>query len=338
MSSVEAIAEGLKEEAGWIAAAGLAGLLFYFLKNPSTLSQWASMLSGAFERISGSAARHSAATDIQGRMAAFVKSAHMDALMPYGLKIKWVKTGAESYVERSDVVVIMEYRRNSDKNFVAAAQEYTSRALLPSVRHDLPRDLMTAADLVVQEKMIRSERPDALGIFMDEVAPSALRGSEAARLLHESLRRLDRPGFFSNIFLNEVALLGEALLDMDADARGEEVRGLARFLERFWDRAQGEDVPLEYVAKVFKLNIILVARQKTMMEVGTDAYLGRAKNAWSRGFRSVYVTGSARDGGFAEQIIRELKETMPEKLEWVRKYRSRRQSASYDAAIAFFRR
>ena len=317
----------------------MAGLLFYFLKNPSALSQWASMLSGAFERISSSAARHSAATDIQGKIAAFVKSAHMDALMPYGLKIKWiVKGGDESYVDKSDVVAIMEYRRNGDQNFVAAAQQYTSRPLLPSIRHDLPRDLITAADLVVQEKMIRSQRPDALGIFMDDVVPSALRGNAAAKILHESLCRLDRLGFFSNVFLNEVALLGEALLDLDADARGKEVRGLAKFLERFWSRAPGEDVPLEYDGRVFKVGIILVARQKTMVEVGTAAYISRAERAMSRGVHSVYVTGSAQDGGFLERVIGELKEIMPEKFEWVRKYRSRQRSASYDAAIAFFRR
>ena len=97
-------------------------------------------------------------------------------------------------------------------------------------------------------------------------------------------------------------------------------------------------MPLEYDGRVFKVGIILVARQKTMVEVGTAAYISRAERAMSRGVHSVYVTGSAQDGGFLERVIGELKEIMPEKFEWVRKYRSRQRSASYDAAIAFFRR
>lgn len=339
MSSAEAIIEGLRNEAGWVAASGLVGILVYFLKNPSKVAQWASMITGTLEKISNRSARHSAAADIQGRMAAFIKSAHMEILMPYGLKIRWiVKGGDESYTDNSDVVVIMEYRRNSDRNFVAAARHYTSRSLLPSIRHDLPRELIGAADLVVQEKMIRAQRPDALGIFIDEVIPSIIHGSEATRHLHKSLCKLDRLGFFANIFLNEITLRWTALMDLDADARADEVSKLARFLEKFWGRTSGEDIPLDHSGRVFKVVIILVARPETKMEFGTAPYLSRARRALSQGFHSVYVTGRSQDGGFVKQVIGELKSHMPEKCEWVRRYRSRQQSTSYDAMIAFFRR
>ena len=52
---------------------------------------------------------------------------------------------------------------------------------------------------------------------------------------------------------------------------------------------------------------------------------------------SIYVTGRAEDEGFLEQVIKELKTNMPEKFEWMRRYRLRKQSISYDAIIAFFR-
>ena len=327
------------KEAGWAVAIGLACLLFYFLKNPSKVAQWASMITGILEKISNRAARHGAAVEIQGKIAEFVKSAHMGILMPYGLKIKWItKSGDESYVDKSDVVVVMAYRRNSDRNFIAAVRHYTSKALLPNIRHDLSRELISAAELVVQEKLIRLQRPDALGIFTDEVVPSTIRGDAETRRLHESLRRLDRLGFFANILLNEIALYAEALLDMDAASRAHEVNKLAKFLENFWDRMSGEDVPLEYNGKVFKVDIILVARLKTKVAWGAAAYLSRAERALSRGFRSIYVTGRAGDEGFLERVIKELKSSMPEKFMWMRKYRSRQQSASYDATIAFFRR
>lgn len=339
MSSAEAIIEGLKGEAGWVAASGLVGILVYFLKNPSKVAQWASMITGLLEKISNRSARHSAAVDIQGKLAAFIKSAHMESIMPYGLKIRWIVKGSdESYTDKSDVVVIMKYRRNSDRNFVVAARHYASRALLPSIRHDLPYELISAAELVVQEKMIRAQRPDALGIFMDEVVPSIIHANKTTRCLHKSLCRLDRLGFFSNILLNEITLRRDSLLDLDAGARADEVRNLGKFLERFWDRASGEDVPLGHNGRVLRVDIILVARPETKMEFGTAPYLSRAKRALSQGYNSVYVTGRSEDGGFVKQVVEELKEDMPEKFEWVRRYRSRRQSASYDATIAFLRR
>ncbi len=259
--------------------------------------------------------------------------------MPYGLKIKWiVKGNDESYTDKSDVVIIMEYRVNSDRNFIVASRHYTSRALLASIRHDLPHELIDAAELVVQENMIRSQRPNALGIFKDEVVPTTIQGNETTRRLHKSLCRVDRLGFFANIFLNEITLRGKALSDLDANALADEVHNLAMFLERFWDRASREDVPLTYNGKVFKVNIILVARPETKAEFGTDPYVSRAKRALSQGFHSVYVTGRSEDGGFMMHVIKELKNNMPEKFVWVRKYRSRRQSASYGATIAFFQR
>ena len=259
--------------------------------------------------------------------------------MPYGLKIKGItKSDDESYVDKSDVVVVMAYRRNSDRNFIAAARHCTSGALLPNIRHGLLHELISAAELVVQEKLIRSQRPDALGIFTDEVVPSTIRGDMETRRLHESLLRLDRPGFFVNILLNEIALYAEALLGMDAASRADEVGKLAKFLESFWDRMSGEDVPPECSGKVFKVDIILVARSRTKAAWGTAAYLSRAEQALSRGFHSIHVTGRAGDEGFLERVVKEPESGMPERFMWMRRHRSRQQSASYDATIAFFRR
>ena len=146
LSSAEGIIDGLKGEAGWAAAFGLATVLICFLKNPAKVEHWASMIVGLFEKISSRSARHSTAADIRGKLAAFVKSAHMDSLMPYGLKIKWIVKGDdELYADKSDIVVVMKYRRSNDRNFVTAARQYTSKALLPGIRYDLP-DLCGAGE------------------------------------------------------------------------------------------------------------------------------------------------------------------------------------------------
>ena len=70
----------------------------------------------------------------------FVKSTHMEILMPYGLKIKRInKSDDGSCAVKSDLVVAMPYSRNRDRNFIAAARHYTSKSLPPGIRHDLSR-------------------------------------------------------------------------------------------------------------------------------------------------------------------------------------------------------
>lgn len=104
------IIEGLKGKAGWVVASGLAGLLFYLLKNPSKVAQWASMVASLLEKISGRSARHGAAVEIQGKIAMFIKPAHTEILMPYGLKIKRnVKSDDVWYADKSDLAVVMPY-------------------------------------------------------------------------------------------------------------------------------------------------------------------------------------------------------------------------------------
>lgn len=46
LSSAEGIIDGLKGEAGWAAAFGLATVLICFLKNPAKVEHWAPMIVG----------------------------------------------------------------------------------------------------------------------------------------------------------------------------------------------------------------------------------------------------------------------------------------------------
>lgn len=150
--------EGPKAGGRRALAAGLTGLPPY-LKNPARVPQWASTISGQLEKISKRPARHSAAADIQGKIAAFAKFAHVEGLLPYGPGIKRIVKGdGEPYAEGSEAVVAVERRRNRDRNFVVAARHSTSKALVPTIRHDPPRELINAAELAVQGNAIRSQR------------------------------------------------------------------------------------------------------------------------------------------------------------------------------------
>lgn len=154
----------IAENPSWAALAVLAILLYLAFMNPVKVMLLHAFLSGIVEKLSSRAARHSVAADIKGRVTAYVAEHNAEDIFPYGLKFRWVRGGTvESYKDKNDVMVVMDYQNNNDRNFVNAIRGYTAQAFLPNVRHDLPQKMLLAAELVVQEKIIRSKRQEAYG-------------------------------------------------------------------------------------------------------------------------------------------------------------------------------
>ena len=93
----------------------LSSLLFYFFTHPDKIAIWSSLIASLFEKSSKRSARHSVASDIQGRISSYIKNNHADGILPYGLKFRWIKDdNSSSYIKEEDVIVIMDYHNNND--------------------------------------------------------------------------------------------------------------------------------------------------------------------------------------------------------------------------------
>lgn len=325
----------------WTAVGIAVFLVIYFLMNPSKVEKWGAIIAGLAERASTRAARRSAASDVQAAVSKYVKETGSRDVLPYGLKIDWVERGAvESHVDksRSDVVVIMQYQKNRSRNFVTAIREYTSKAFIPEVRHDIPAQIVTAAELVMQEKIIRAECIDAMGIFKTEVLPHQIGTNRELDALYKSFKRIEEMGFFENIFLNEIVISGEGLKTFAEPEKSEEIDALIDFLTTFHKRAPGEDIALEHNRKLFRLGVILVARTTSMDAGGPALYARRAKKSLSMGLRSVYVTGTKDDRKYVVRVVDRISDDTPLFLEWVRDYKKTRDMETQNYTIAFFRR
>ena len=318
-----------------------AGLPICFIANPVKVEKWSAMIAGLAEKVSAGAARHAAASEVQGDVSAYVRETDSTRILPHGLKIEWVKEDdVEVSVDkrRGEVAVVMQYKKDSSRNFVSAIRGYTSKAFIPKARHDIPGPVAAAAELVVQEKLIRAKHEDALGVFNAEVVPMQIGTNEKVREMHKLLRQVDRLGFFENVFLNEVLVASEGLKNFDDPMKTDEFNGLINFLSRFYGRAHGEDVPLEHRGRLFSLNIILVARLGTMPRAGTAPYVSRAKASLSRGMRSIYVTGTRDDRRCVRDVVKSTSDQSAARLEWARDYKKMRGMEMRNYTIAFFRR
>lgn len=335
---IDTLLQLIVEQPSWLAFGVVAILLYIVFMNPIRVMHFHALLAGLFEKLATRAARHTVAADIRSKVDSYVNDHHAEDILPYKLRFKWVATdNVESYTEKSDVFVVMDYKRNNDRNFVNAIREYTDKGFLPDIRHDIPSKILTAAELVIQEKIIRSQRHGALSIFFDEVVPSQIGKDEELKAFHSTLNRINMLGFFDNVWLNEILQSADVLRSMDHDERYKEIYDLAVFLETFWERETGEDIPLKHMGHVFKLNVVLVAKSDKVAQ-GSDLYTWRVKSAFANKTKSVYVTGIRHNYDFISEVIKSIKNIFPEKLVWVRTYKShRRLKKPQDAKIAFLR-
>lgn len=321
----------LGQSAPWLI---LIVLLVYFFLNPDKISKWSSIVASIFEKISSRAARHSVESDIQSRINAYIKNNKAHTILPYGLKFKWIKDdNFSSYVEEDDVVVIMDYHENNARNFLHAIDQYISKAFLPTMRHDLPSEILTAAELTMKQKIIREKRPDALNIFTEEILPVQTADNDRIKSIWGRFQKLDILGHFDNIFLSEIAFAGPRLRGLEDNQKTREIDTFLAFLNGIED----EKVPLDYHGDVFCVRVILVAKLIKRVFEGTAPYLRRAQEATREKVDSIYVAGREQNMDFVDEVIDEIKKDNIGKLKWVRSYKTLdKQQKRKNAKIALF--
>lgn len=293
------------------------------LKNPEKVERWSSIIARVFSKISKKAERHSVSADIQSRLSSYIKNYSVEGVLPYGIRFKWIDRGNfESYVEEGDVVVIMDHHNNNARNFLNAVIAYTSQALFPNIRGYLPKDVLDASELLVQEKIIREERPDALDMFLKEIVPERVKNPimEKNKKIFDGL---DTTGYFEPIFLPELTHAGHRLQQLSAAEREAEVNGFVSFLQQRSTRESGDDtIPLRYEGNAFHVAIIIVAKMGVMEARGITPYVNRFKEAVTQHFDSIYLMTREGKESFFDSVIDAIKQSTTVSLKWKKQFKT----------------
>ncbi len=314
-------------------------LLAYFFTHPEKISIWSGIILGFFSFLSKSSARRSVSNDIQGRIESYIKNNQSSDILPYGLKFKWIKgEDFSSYVEENDVIVIMDYNHNNARNFVNAIMEYTSKAFLPDTRHELPSSVLIAAELVMQEKIIQEKRPDALETFRKEIVSTKISDNEVD-LFRNRFQKLEQGGYFDNVFLSEIAFAGSRLQGMQLNQKNHEINKLLEWLEWLLTRkSDDESRPLYCDGTVFRVWMILVAKQFRMRTQDVSPFLKRARESASKKFDSLYVAGREQNMSFSGKVTEKIKENKIARFQWDKQFKTRdRKRRKKNARMALFR-
>ena len=162
--------------------------------------------------------------------------------------------------------------------------------------------------LVMQDKIIGEQRPEAMPMFRDKILNIAVEKDPSINPTIESLKQLDRAGWFIPIYLNEIQHVGSRLYELNDKQKTQALGKFLQFLITIIDRPPALDVPLSFKNKIFGLNIILVAKLENLAQENIDAYTNRARQAVLGELDSIYVTGRGLNVGFTNKVIDAIKE------------------------------
>lgn len=302
----------------------LALFIIYIFKNPDKIEAWSAIFAKLFAQFSKRAEKHSISADIQSRLSSYIKNYSVEGVLPYGIKFKWIDgTNFDSYVEEGEVVVIMNRHENNARNFLNAVVAYTAQALFPNVRTYLPADVLTASEIIVQEKIIREKRPDALEMFKKEIIPERLKGRDVIEKMLDRLENMDRGGYFETVLLPELTHAGPRLQELHNNEADGDVRNLVVFLEQIMNRQTGdESTPLRYNGKAFRIAIVLIAKHVKIIAEGVSPYLKRVQEAIAKQYDSVYLLARGDNEKFMDSVIDSIKQNTDATFRWKKSFKS----------------
>lgn len=317
----------------------IAVFIFYIFKNPEKIEIWSGLIAQCFSHFSKKAERHSVSADIQAKISSYIKNYSVKGVLPYGIKFKWVdKENFESFVEEGDVIIIMGKHQNNAKNFLNAVVAYTSQALFPSVRSYLPTEFLIASEVIVQEKMIREKRSDALSLFKEEIESKRIAQNVEIKKMKERLSRMDTNGYFETILLPEITHAGFRLQELEESKRKNEVHGFITFLENIANRSAGdESAPLRYNGECFHVAIVLIAKHIKMMAEGIRPYVKRVQEAIGKQFDSIYLMARGDSSKFMEKVEDAIKVETNATFQWKKSFKTKdgRKRKTYATVVLF---
>lgn len=294
-------------------------VLLYLFKHPEKVDQWASLfyrllyfLFGRWVAARERLERSVVASDIQATVNTGVEQLEKQApgVLPYALKVQWVRTqDPESFVRDGEVVVRLDRHTAEDRNIVVAAVAYLRMGLLPRARAYVDRSLLAASQFAVAKRILGARRDTgAAEYFFERVLLPSLEKEPDLRGDIDLVDDLDSVGFFTRVFLTEVKHFGERVFPATPGRiMSEEIRAFAAYLRTIATKAREEDVPLTFGGAKIQVANVLVARARTLASVGIDAYIRRIQLHIREGFESIYICGWGEEYiGVVREIVRAI--------------------------------
>ncbi|HCA30346.1 MAG TPA: hypothetical protein DEP23_12660 [Ruminococcaceae bacterium] len=284
-----ALADFLASYGGWGIVAALVILLLFFGDRLLTTieSFWA-----AFRNISSFTFKRYTSTRLSNQIlhAAKVINSVNDDLLPYRVKVKWIKSeNIESFLKSGQVIIKIGDDDDINKSFVIAVAEFVRQGLMHNVkRHLRDEPLVQAIDCCAVNKILSQAYIECLSYFQKNLLDRLLKNSDFAKHF-ELLRQIDYNGLFLPVFLNE---LTKAMRHFHSHYLIEDFeKETLSFLHYLVNFSKEKYKKLFYDGKYIRVAFGLIANQSFISRHGREAYVEKVRSSLSLGAQTVYLFG-----------------------------------------------
>lgn len=283
----------------------------YMLMNPEKAFLWSAAITRLFSKISKRASKSTIESEINGRILFGVRniSKEMKDILPYTVRFNWQeKTDRQSFFDSQQVVLCMDPTKTKNQNIIHALVDYVGCGLVPKkIESILDDDLSKAQKMVLTHKIIMTSYKEGLRYYIDNYFD--IEQSDALKSKIISLQRLDRDGLFTQVALKELCMyISKQDISLIDISFGNEYSNFIGFLENLACRNKGDDTPLSFTGRFFKVGIILTAKDTTYGNGGNEAYLRRFRAYCHEGITSIYIRSRGnRKNEITKALLSELK-------------------------------
>ena len=181
------------------------------------------------------------------------------------LELHWVDANERRSSILKDGKVILRLRSNDpeDHNFVHASYLFVCGSLLPRAKRYLSVPQTEGVDLFVTSKILKEEKPNVVGFFLDEYLHPKVDKALSNRLgqLLDDFETVDEAGLFFPVFVQELEFIGDKIFGRRRDTLiAGEVNDLVLFLRKVAMRQIGDESDLHFDRSYCRFRLMIIGK------------------------------------------------------------------------------
>lgn len=284
-------------------------LLILIVTNLERVEKAVGFFLGLFSWAGAGVRRRSIRARIQGDVNTFSRSidAEVKGLMPYNMRLEFVKEVDRAELLRGEPVVVVRMRDRKDdhSNLVHAMLAFCPVGLISQARPYLGKSVSLAIDLTLTRKLLNSLQDySGLQYLYDDVVPMMKAESPDLDGFCSTFDYLDQRGLLTRVVLREFRDFGASVEShYPQQEHADEARGFIEYVHTVASRSPGEDMVEpgyrgQYIATAF----VLIGIEDRIASEGATPYLRHLRFLRSRGFKRALLAARGRSIDMAQRV------------------------------------
>jgi hypothetical protein len=272
----------------------VATTVLYVLKHPDIVDKWSAIYNKYKLFKDDKSEKRAISLNLDYKITSVARRLNSEAsgIMPFGMRIKWRSPAeVESYVQRDEVVVVLQKKDNSDKNVIDACMAFVPKALLPKSRNCIDPELLSSIDhFMVKELLNAGTYDSAYNSYCQSILNPLQANRPTIKDQMDNFDKMNEIGFFTRVLLEEFRRIGVKLYGTNDEASFiNESKDFYQFVKAFVRRKPGDRTRLSFLGQKVRIGIVFVASKVTLNLYGIEAHLKRIERDIADGCQRIFV-------------------------------------------------